>query len=71
LLYARPWGFPLHQIRIPVHLWHGEKDIIVPPTMGRYLAPVIPGCRAIFLPHDGHFSLPYQRARELFAALEV
>jgi pimeloyl-ACP methyl ester carboxylesterase len=65
LLYGRNWGFALKEIRVPVFLWHGERDIIVPPSMGHYLAGEIPGCQAQFLPEDGHFSLPFTRLREI------
>jgi pimeloyl-ACP methyl ester carboxylesterase len=65
LLLAKSWGFHLQDIRLPVHLWHGEKDIIVPCAMGRYLAQAIPRCQTTFSPQDGHFSLPYTRMREI------
>jgi pimeloyl-ACP methyl ester carboxylesterase len=65
LLYGRPWGFSLQDIRAPVHLWHGEKDIVVPAAMGHYLAEAIPDCQAHFYPDDGHFSLPFTRLREI------
>jgi pimeloyl-ACP methyl ester carboxylesterase len=68
LLYALPWGFPLEHIRIPISLWHGEKDVVVPPTMGRFLAKTIPNCQATFCPDDGHFSLPFGRLREILKA---
>ena len=64
-LYARPWDFDLRKIRVPVHLWHGEQDTILPPVMGRYLASTIPNCRATFCPNDGHFSLPFNKTREI------
>jgi len=69
LLYGKPWGFSLKEIRTPVFLWHGEMDVVVPPTMGHYLAEEIPGCRAKFLPEDGHFSLPFTRMREIVATV--
>lgn len=65
LLLAGPWDFSLEQIRIPVQLWHGEQDIIVPPVMARHLAHAIPNCRARFVPEEGHFSLPYGRVEEI------
>jgi pimeloyl-ACP methyl ester carboxylesterase len=65
LLYGRPWGFSLKDIRAPVFLWHGEKDVVVPATMGHYLADNIPGCKAWFYPEDGHFSLPFTRLPEI------
>jgi pimeloyl-ACP methyl ester carboxylesterase len=64
-LYAKPWGFQLDSIRVPTHLWHGEADVIVPPAMARQLAEAIPGCRARFLPNEGHFSLPLNRGQEM------
>ena len=56
-LYGAAWGFRLKQIRVPIDLWHGEKDYIVPVAMGRRLAAAIPDCQATFLPEHGHFSL--------------
>ena len=52
--HARPWGFPLEDIEIGVHLWQGEEDPSVPPAMGRYLAQAIPNCEATFIPDAGH-----------------
>lgn len=69
LLYSRPWGFDVGTIPVPVFLWHGEKDATVPVSMGRSLAEAIPGCRARFLPDDGHFSLPVDHAEEILRAL--
>ncbi|MFQ5656585.1 MAG: alpha/beta fold hydrolase [Candidatus Methylomirabilales bacterium] len=53
-LYARPWPIPLEQISMEVHLWQGEADPSVPPTMGYYLARAMPNCRATFIPNAGH-----------------
>jgi pimeloyl-ACP methyl ester carboxylesterase len=57
VLYSRSWGLHLTEITVPVNLWHGEKDRIVSPAMGRWLAVNIPGCKARFYPEEGHFSL--------------
>jgi pimeloyl-ACP methyl ester carboxylesterase len=54
LLAARPWRFPLEEIRVPVHLWQGEEDRNVTPNMGRYLAEKIPNCQAEFIPGAAH-----------------
>jgi pimeloyl-ACP methyl ester carboxylesterase len=53
-LYARPWGFGLQDVRMPVHLWHGEQDANAPVAMGRHLAAAIPDCRTRFYPGEGH-----------------
>ena len=52
--HGRPWGFPLEDIEIGVHLWQGEADPSVPPAMGRYLAQSIPNCEATFIAGAGH-----------------
>ena len=57
LLYTRPWGFRLDEIKTPVHLWHGEADITVPPRFGRVIAATIPGCRATYWPDEGHLMM--------------
>jgi len=54
VLLGRPWGFALDEIRLPVLLWQGEADRLVPPAMGRRLAATIPNCRATFFPGEGH-----------------
>ncbi len=66
VLYSRPWGFSLSDIRIKVHLWHGEMDKIVPPAMGHYLANTIPDCQATFFPDEGHFSIILNRIHEIW-----
>ena len=66
VLYSRPWGFDLSDIRIAVHLWHGEMDKIVPAAMGHYLADTIPRCRATFYADEGHFSIFANRMHEIW-----
>jgi pimeloyl-ACP methyl ester carboxylesterase len=55
VLFGSPWGFPLEEIRLPVHLWHGEADALVPPAMGRHIAASVPRCIAVFVPDAGHY----------------
>lgn len=55
VLLANPWGFGLHEIRVPVQLWHGERDATVPVPIGRTLAAALPRCQAHFVPDAGHF----------------
>lgn len=53
-LFCLPWGFPLQEIVVPVYLWHGVEDKVVPIAMGRCLAALIPSCQARFIPNAGH-----------------
>jgi pimeloyl-ACP methyl ester carboxylesterase len=66
VLYGRPWGFRIEDIRIPVYLWHGEKDLIVPSIMGHHLSQTIPDCRATFYAEEGHFSIILNRMEEIW-----
>lgn len=56
-LVGKPWGFRLEDIRMPVHLWHGEEDKICSIQMGRNVAAAIPNCKAHYYPGEGHLSV--------------
>lgn len=68
-IYGRPWGFSPREIIVPVYIWHGEKDRIVPPAMGRWMAANIPGSHAAFCPHEGHFSLIANQMNRILSRL--
>ncbi len=58
-LTLAPWSFRLEDIRVPVHIWHGEQDRLVSLAMGQRLAGLIPGARLTVLPNVGHFVMDY------------
>jgi pimeloyl-ACP methyl ester carboxylesterase len=68
LVLARRWGFELDDLRVPVHIWHGARDEVIPLSMARYLARSIPGARVTLFPDDGHHLL-YRHWPEILAAL--
>ena len=53
-LISRPWGFSLREIKMPVHIWHGEADTLVPVKHAHILAEMIPNARTKFFPNEGH-----------------
>jgi len=69
VLYGRPWAFRLQDIAMEVRLWHGELDVIVPPSMGRYQESIIPKCIATYYGNEGHFSLVVNHMEEIIGAL--
>jgi pimeloyl-ACP methyl ester carboxylesterase len=68
LVLARRWGFDAADIRVPVHIWHGQMDETVPVRMAYYVAARIPGSSAVFYPAEGHHLL-YQRWPEILATV--
>jgi pimeloyl-ACP methyl ester carboxylesterase len=57
LAFTKPWGCDLSTVRVPVHIWQGEVDRLVPWSHGQWLADVIPGARFTLASGQGHFSL--------------
>jgi len=57
LAFTRPWGFELKSIRVPVAIWHGAQDRMVPFAHGRWLAANIPGAQPRLLDDEGHISV--------------
>lgn len=57
LAFARDWGFELAEIGVPVTIWHGRQDAMVPTAHGEWLAQHIPGARRRILDDEGHLSL--------------
>lgn len=57
LAFTVPWGFSLADLTVPVSVWQGGQDLMVPLGHGHWLAANLPGARAHFLSDHGHVSL--------------
>jgi pimeloyl-ACP methyl ester carboxylesterase len=57
LAFLRPWGFELASIAVPVHLWQGGHDRMVPFAHGLWLAAHLPTATAHLDAGEGHLSL--------------
>jgi pimeloyl-ACP methyl ester carboxylesterase len=69
-IFASPWGFAPGEIRVPVHVWHGELDRNSPVALARRLAAAIPGCRTTIAPDGGHL-FPLSHLDEVLKSLEL
>ncbi len=65
LAFTRPWGFELADLSVPVSVWQGGVDLMVPAAHGAWLADRIPGAAAHLLPLDGHLSIQVGRIDEI------
>lgn len=69
LLY-RPWGFRFSDLKgTNIFLWHGEKDMNIPVSIGKAIADQIPGIKATFFPDEGHLSVITNRGRSILESL--
>jgi len=67
--FVRPWGFDLSSIQVPVTIWQGEQDLMVPFAHGRWLTARIPGAHAELRAADGHISLAVGRFGDILDGL--
>lgn len=54
-LLSRPWGFPLEEITVPVHIWHGTEDTLAPFSGMKKVSGDIPGSVFHAVKGAGHF----------------
>lgn len=57
LAFCQPWAFDLAATTVPVAVWQGYEDLMVPSSHGEWLAAHVPGARPHLLPGVGHVSL--------------
>ena len=67
-IYMDDWGFDLQQIRIPVHVWHGEQDRNIPWSYAKRVAALLPAAITHWCPGEGHYSLAVFQVREIAKA---
>jgi pimeloyl-ACP methyl ester carboxylesterase len=68
-IYAKPWGFLIEQIRVPVRLWHGKEDRAFSVPLAEEIANRLPDCNARYVDGAGHYSLPIRYMREILQDL--
>ena len=57
LAFCSPWGFDVGSISVPVAVWQGSTDTLVPPSHAAWLAQAIPGAEGQLIVGTGHFGL--------------
>ena len=55
LALLRPWGFEPEAIAVPVRLWQGDVDVLVPPAHSRRLSARIPAAELVVVAGAGHW----------------
>jgi pimeloyl-ACP methyl ester carboxylesterase len=57
IAFTRSWGFGLEEISVPVMIWQGSADLMVPFSHGQWLATRLPGASAHLEDGEGHISV--------------
>jgi len=57
LAFVSPWGFDPATIAVPVQVWYGTRDVLVPPRHGEWIASTVPGA-VVRMNELGHFGDP-------------
>ncbi len=57
LAFVAPWGFDLRSMTVPVSIWQGREDLMVPFSHGEWLAEHVPTARPRLRRDHGHLSL--------------
>lgn len=66
---VRPWGFDVGAITVPVAIYQGRQDVMVPYAHGEWLAAHVPNAEAHLSEEDGHLTL-VTRLPEILADLK-
>lgn len=70
LAFVRPWGFDLGSLRVPVTVWQGRQDRMVPFSHGEWLVSAIPTATPRLLEEEGHISLMTRLLEGIVADLD-
>lgn len=57
IAFTKDWGFGLGDVHVPVSLWQGREDLMVPLRHGEYMATHLPNVSAHLREGDGHLTL--------------
>jgi pimeloyl-ACP methyl ester carboxylesterase len=67
----KDWGFDPTTITVPVAVWFGDQDLMVPRTHGEWLSKSLPTAIKHYFPGEGHVSVVVNHVAELSAAIEA
>lgn len=65
--FIKSWGFSVGDIKVPVSVWFGADDLMVPSTHGEWLTQNIPGATRHYFAEDGHMSVWLNHLPEIAA----
>ena len=70
-LYVRDFGFRPQEVRVPVTMFHGDRDANAPIALAQRVAAEMPGARLVRYPGDAHLSTLCNHVDEVVRALRA
>jgi pimeloyl-ACP methyl ester carboxylesterase len=67
---SQPWGFDVEAITVPLPVWQGDADTMVPLAHAHALVERVPGARLTVFPGEGHLA-PVTHIGEILDALRA
>ena len=68
-IYAKPWGFRLEDVRVPVAVWHGTRDRTFSFKLAEEVATRLPDSTFHLIEGAGHYSLPIRYMHDILSDL--
>jgi pimeloyl-ACP methyl ester carboxylesterase len=65
LLCYLDWGFPLGDLPVPLHIYHGQDDKLVPVSFSHYVSQAVESASLTTFPNTGHYGLIANKHREI------
>lgn len=57
VLVSKNWHVDFKAITVPIFMWHGESDTLVPISPAKRFSEILPNCQCHFISGAGHFLL--------------
>jgi len=68
-IFGSDWTYLFNDFSLPLDIWHGDADKVVPVAMAHQLQANLPQSSIHIVPGEGHFSLPIRHADKIFQKL--
>lgn len=69
LAFCAPWGFSLDEITVPVAIWQGDQDLMVPFAHGQWLGRAVPNAQSELYEGEGHISIGIGKVEQILDSL--
>lgn len=66
-VFLSNWGENIHQLKVPIHFFHGDEDLVISHDVSRSMSALILNAKLTIIPNEGHVSLPLRKTGEILS----